>query len=158
MRVAWSAGRDIVAAHSPSSGQEDTFGEDALISDGKRNATVRMVTDGVLMRLKKQDFLELMNESLQQLVDYPKAREIIECGGRWLDVRVPSEHQNVAIEGAVNIPLCLIRAKLTTLDRGVPYVVYCDTARRSSAAAFILLEEGFDAYVLRGGMASAKSL
>jgi rhodanese-related sulfurtransferase len=47
---------------------------------------------------------------------------------------------------------------LTTLDRGVPYVVYCDTARRSSAAAFILLEEGFDAYVLRGGMASAKSL
>jgi len=35
-------------------------------------------------------------------------------------------------------------------------VLYCDTGRRSSAAAFILLERGFDAYVLRGGLSSAE--
>jgi CRP-like cAMP-binding protein/rhodanese-related sulfurtransferase len=139
-------------------GLGDTFGEEALISEGKRNATVRMLTDGVLMRLKKQDFLELMKEPLLQWVDYSKARKIIECGGRWLDVRLPSEYQNLAIDMAMNIPLCFIRVKLTALDRGVPYVVYCDTARRSSAAAFILLEEGFNAYVLRGGMASVEAL
>ncbi|MDE2261359.1 MAG: rhodanese-like domain-containing protein, partial [Gammaproteobacteria bacterium] len=34
----------------------------------------------------------------------------------------------------------------------VPYVVYCDTGRRSSAAAYILVERGFDAYVLTGGL------
>lgn len=37
----------------------------------------------------------------------------------------------------------------------MPYVVCCDTGRRSAAAAFILVEKGFDAYVLRGGIANA---
>jgi CRP-like cAMP-binding protein len=134
----------------------DTFGEEALISEAKRNATVAMATDGVLMRLNKQDFRELMNEPLQQWVSYEEARETIAKGGRWLDVRLPSEFQNLALEGAVNIPLYFIRLKLTALDRNVPYVLYCDTGRRSSAAAFIMLERGFDAYVLRGGLSSAE--
>lgn len=138
-------------------GLGNTFGEEALISEAKRNATVKMLTDGALMRLTKKDFLELMKEPLQQWVDCREARKIIEGGGRWLDVRLPSEYQNRgAIDGAINIPLCFMRVKLTTIDREIPYVVYCDTGRRSSAAAFILLERGFDAYVLRG-MSSADS-
>ena len=136
-------------------GVGDTFGEEALIAEAKRNATVSMITDGVLMRLNKQDFRELMNEPLLQWVMPDAARKIIERGGRWLDVRLPSEHQNLAIEGSLNVPLYLIRLKLTTLDRNKPYVVYCDTGRRSSAAAYILVERGFDAYVLKGGMSSS---
>jgi rhodanese-related sulfurtransferase len=134
----------------------ETFGEEALISEAKRNATVVMLTDGVLMRLSKEDFRELMNEPLQQWVTYSQARALIDRGGRWLDVRLPSEFQNLAIEGALNIPLYFIRLKLATLDRNIPYVVYCDTGRRSSAGAFILLERGFDAYVLTGGLSSAE--
>ena len=98
----------------------DTFGEEALISEAKRNATVTMLTDGVLMRLNKKDFRELMNEPLVQWVDYPKAREIIARGGHWLDVRLPSEHQNLAIEGSLNVPLYFIRLKISTLDRSRP--------------------------------------
>jgi len=134
----------------------DTFGEEALISEAKRNATVTMLTDGVLMRLNKKDFRELMNEPLVQWVTYPEAREIIGRGGRWLDVRLPSEHQNLAIEGSLNVPLYFIRLKISTLERSRPYVVYCDTGRRSSAAAFILVERGFDAYVLTGGLDTAE--
>jgi len=133
-------------------GVGDTFGEEALIAEAKRNATVAMLADGVLMRLNKQDFRELMNEPLLQWVSYERAREIVARGGRWLDVRLPSEHQNLSIEGSLNIPLYFIRLKLTTLDPKVPYVVYCDTGRRSSAAAYILVERGFDAYVLTGGL------
>ena len=133
-------------------GVGDTFGEEALIAEAKRNATVTMLSDGVLMRLNKQDFRELMNEPLLQWVSYDRAREIVARGGRWLDVRLPSEHQNLSIEGSLNIPLYFIRLKLTTLDRNVPYVVYCDTGRRSSAGAYILVERGFDAYVLTGGL------
>jgi CRP-like cAMP-binding protein len=132
----------------------DTFGEEALIAEAKRNATVTMITDGVLMRLNKQDFRELMNEPLLQWVTHDQSRKVIERGGRWLDVRLPSEHQNLGIEGALNVPLYLIRLKLSTLDRTKPYIVYCDTGRRSSAAAYILVERGFDAYVLRGGLGS----
>ncbi|HEX4387232.1 MAG TPA: cyclic nucleotide-binding domain-containing protein [Steroidobacteraceae bacterium] len=132
----------------------DTFGEEALIAEAKRNATVTMMTDGVLMRLNKQDFRELMNEPLLQWLTAEQARKVIERGGRWLDVRLPSEHQNMSIEGSLNVPLYLIRLKLSTLDRTKPYIVYCDTGRRSSAAAYILVERGFDAFVLRGGLAS----
>jgi CRP-like cAMP-binding protein len=130
----------------------DTFGEEALIAEAKRNATVTMLSDGVLMRLAKQDFRELMNEPLLQWVSYDQASEIVRRGGKWLDVRLPSEHQNLCIEDSLNIPLYFIRLKLSTLDRNTPYVVYCDTGRRSSAAAYILVERGFDAYVLKGGL------
>jgi CRP-like cAMP-binding protein len=133
-------------------GVGDTFGEEALISEAKRNATVTMLTDGVLMRLAKQDFRELMNEPLVHWVSFAEARDIIARGGRWLDVRLPSEHQNMAIDSSVNVPLYFIRMKLGTLDRNAPYVAYCDTGRRSSAAAFLMAERGFDVYVLRGGL------
>jgi CRP-like cAMP-binding protein len=136
-------------------GVGDTFGEEALIAEAKRNATVTMSTDGVLMRLNKDDFRALMNEPLLQWVTYDRAREIVAGGGRWLDVRLPSEYQNMSIEGSINIPLYFIRLKLSTLDRNVPYVVYCDTGRRSSAAAYILVERGFDAYVLTGGLTNS---
>jgi CRP-like cAMP-binding protein len=135
-------------------GVGDSFGEEALIAEAKRNATVTMATEGVLMRLNKQDFRELMNDPLLQWVTAAQALEIIARGGRWLDVRLPSEHQNLAIDGSLNVPLYLIRLKLSTLDRTIPYVTFCDTGRRSSAAAYILVERGFDAYVLTGGLNS----
>ncbi len=130
----------------------DTFGEEALISEAKRNATVTMLTDGVLMRLNKQDFRQLLNEPLVQWRSYREACDIVAGGGRWLDVRLPSEHQNLAIDGSMNIPLNFIRLKIGALDRSQKYVVFCDTGRRSSAAAFVMVEHGFDAYVLRGGL------
>jgi CRP-like cAMP-binding protein len=136
-------------------GVGDTFGEEALISEAKRNATITMLTDGVLMRLNKADFRALMNEPLVQWRSYSQAKEMVAAGARWLDVRLPSEYQNLAIEGAVNIPLYFIRLKVSTLNRATKYITYCDTGRRSSAAAFILMERGFDAYVLRGGLDSA---
>jgi CRP-like cAMP-binding protein len=133
----------------------DTFGEEALISEAKRNATVTMLTDGVLMRLSKSDFRELMTEPLQRWVTPEEAEKLVATkGALWLDVRLPSEFQNLAVEGAVNVPLYFIRLKLSTLDRNKPYIVYCDTGRRSSAAAFILVERGFDAYVLKGGLST----
>jgi CRP-like cAMP-binding protein len=133
----------------------DTFGEEALIAEAKRNATVTMLTDGVLMRLNKQDFRALMNDPLLQWVTNDEARRIIGRGGKWLDVRLPSEYQNMRVEDAINLPLYFIRLKLSTLDPSTPYVVYCDTGRRSSAGAYIMVERGFEAYVLKGGLAES---
>jgi rhodanese-related sulfurtransferase len=116
-----------------------------------------MSTDGTLMRLGKSDFQTLLNEPLLQWVDYPQALEIVAAGGKWLDVRLPSEFQNFRIDGAVNIPLYFIRLKLNALDKNTQYVVCCDTGRRSSAAAYILSERGFEAYVLKGGLAATEA-
>ena len=130
----------------------DTFGEEALISDAKRNATVTMVSDGAVMRLGKDDFKKLLNEPMLEWVDLGAANQIIQDGGAWLDVRLPSEFENQHLDGAINIPLYFIRLKINTLDPERKYVVCCDTGRRSSAGAYILSERGFNAYVLRGGI------
>lgn len=130
----------------------DTFGEEALISDAKRNANVTMLTDGTLMRLGKEDFRTLLNEPMLQWVDFGKAQAIVAGGGVWLDVRLPSEFEGHHLDGAVNLPLYFIRLKLKSLDRNVHYVVCCDTGRRSSAGAYILSERGFHASVLRDGL------
>jgi CRP-like cAMP-binding protein len=128
----------------------DSFGEEALISDARRNATVTALTDVVAMRLNREDFLTLMNEPLLERVDKGKAEFIIARGGQWLDVRLPSEFDNGHLPGALNVPLYFLRLKLKSLNRNTPYVVY--TGRRSAAAAYILAERGFQAYVLQEGM------
>jgi rhodanese-related sulfurtransferase len=132
----------------------DTFGEEALISEAKRNATVTMTSDGYLMRLGKEDFRTLLNEPFLQWVDYEQAKDIVSSGGQWLDVRLPSEFEHYRAPNAINIPLYSIRLKMKSLDRNTHYVVCCDTGRRSSAAAYILSERGYQASVLRGGLAA----
>ncbi len=133
----------------------DTFGEEALISDAKRNATVTMKTDGSVMRLGKEDFKTLLNEPMLEWIDYAEAEGIIKGGGQWLDVRLPSEFEAQHLDGAINIPLYFIRLKISTLSHDQKYVVCCDTGRRSSAGAYILSERGYQAYVLRGGIGQA---
>ena len=134
----------------------DTFGEEALISDAKRNATVTMTTDGAIMRLGKEDFKRLLNEPMLDWVSMTEAEEIIKNGGKWLDVRLPSEFENDHLNGAINIPLYFIRLKMSTLDENTNYILCCDTGRRSSAGAYILSERGYKAYVLRDGINSVR--
>ncbi len=130
----------------------DTFGEEALISNAKRNATVTMLSDGSVMRLGKEDFKTLLNEPMLDWVDAEEARKIVQEGGQWLDVRLPSEYDNQHLDDAINIPLYFMRLKISTLDKKRNYVLCCDTGRRSSAGAYILSERGFKAFVLRGGI------
>jgi CRP-like cAMP-binding protein len=137
-------------------GVGESFGEEALISDAKRNATVTMTTDGALVRLGKDDFKELLNEPLLHWVDLEHARELVGRGARWLDVRLPSEFDSFHLDEALNVPLYFIRLKIKTLDTATPYIAVCDTGRRSSAAAFLLSERGFDAYCLQGGLTGNK--
>jgi CRP-like cAMP-binding protein len=137
-------------------GVGESFGEEALVSDAKRNATIAMLTDGALVRLGKDDFRELLHEPLLHWVDLPHAKELIERGARWLDVRLPSEFAAFHFDDALNVPLYFIRLKVKTLDTATPYVAVCDTGRRSSAAAFLLSERGFDAYCLQDGLTGNK--
>ena len=130
----------------------NSFGEDALISDAPRNATIIMNTDGALMRLAKDDFIELLKEPILKSVNYDDAMELVSNGAIWLDVRLLSEHQNKNIPGSINIPLFLLRLNADKLSPKHKYIVYCDTGSRSSSASFILNERGYDAYLLEGGL------
>jgi rhodanese-related sulfurtransferase len=134
----------------------DAFGEEALVANAKRNASVTMLSDGTLLRLDKNDFNELLKKPLLQWVNMERAREKVAQGGQWLDVRYPSEYQYDKLPGAINIPLAEIRNAVKILDKGREYVVYCQTGRRSSAAAFLLAQRGLKSFVLEGGLSGGE--
>jgi rhodanese-related sulfurtransferase len=130
----------------------DAFGEEALVSDVKRNATVTMKSDGALLRLAKKDFIELLREPLLRRVSAEEARAKVTAGARWIDVRYPSEYQYDRLPGAINIPLSEIRNAFGALDKEKEYVLYCQSERRSAAAAFLLAQRGYRTFVLAGGL------
>lgn len=131
------------------------FGEEALASDNKRNATVTMQTDGQLLRLKKQDFVELLKAPIVNTIGRAAADAKVAKGAAWLDVRFESEFTYHHINNAINAPLHELRNYISQLDDSKEYIVYCQTGRRSSAAAFILAQFGFKALVLEGGTRGA---
>lgn len=134
-------------------GDGDAFGEEALLSEAKRNANIIMTTDGSLARLSKEDFNELLKEPMLSWVTNAEADAMVKDEGAvWIDVRLESEHKNSGIEGSVNIPLFMLRLKAQTLDADKSYILYCDTGRRSSACAFLLSERGLKVHCLKGGL------
>ena len=130
----------------------DGFGEEALLSGTPRNATVAMVTDGVLMRLARKDFDELMREPLVKWVSLDQAKVLVRAGAMLLDVRIEDEYRHGTIKGSVNLPLYLLRLKAASLDPQRHYITFCQTGSRGCAAAFLLSQRGFDVSVLRGGL------
>lgn len=132
----------------------DGFGEEALVADTLRNASVTMKTDGVLLRLAKPDFVELLQEPLLHPIERADAEARVASGqARWLDVRYPAEFSDDGLPGALNVPLNEIRAAFGLLDPSMEYIAYCQSGRRSSAAAFLLAQNGLRAAWLKGGLA-----
>jgi len=130
----------------------DGFGEEALISQAPRNATIAALTDGALMRLAKDDFVRLLKDPVLERVNDKEVVPLLQAGAGLIDVRLESEHQRACLKGSVNIPLAKLRQKANELDRNRKYIVYCDTGSRSAAAAFLLSERGFDVAVLKDGI------
>ncbi|AFT70081.1 Cyclic nucleotide-binding domain protein [Alloalcanivorax dieselolei B5] len=128
------------------------FGEEALLSGTPRNATITMATDGVLMRLGRDDFDALLREPIIHTLPVDKARDKIAAGARWLDVRTGDEFDRHRLSGAANMSLNVLRLKSRLLDPKQAYVAYCDTGRRSATAAFLLKNAGLDVFVLEGGL------
>ena len=130
----------------------DAFGEEALVSEARRNATVTMRNGGALLRLDKKDFIELLRQPLLHRVSIEEAQQKVLAGAQWIDVRYPSEFQYDQLPGAINIPLSEIRNAFGLLDKDREYVLYCQSERRSSAATFLLSQRGYRAYLLQGGL------
>jgi rhodanese-related sulfurtransferase len=133
----------------------DTFGEEALVSEAKRNATVVALSDGELLRVRRADFNDLMREPLLRRIGFHDAAQKVREGALWLDVRYPSEYQFDKLPGAINVPLAEVRNMFAVLDRSREYVAYCQSGRRSAAAAFLFAQRGFRVWLLEGGLKQA---
>jgi NADPH-dependent 2,4-dienoyl-CoA reductase/sulfur reductase-like enzyme/rhodanese-related sulfurtransferase len=75
-----------------------------------------------------------------------------------LDVRQPVELIVESVPGAVNIPLPELRSRLGELPRDRDILVFCRSAQRSYYATRILLQNGFKARNISGGMLSRAML
>ena len=127
----------------------DMFGEDALISDLPRNATVTMSSYGELMVLPKEDFIELLSQPALEYVDHPQLERLIrnsDTGVVLLDVRQPREVQFDPMLPGRNIPLSELRQRLPGLSRDYCYVVMGEG--RGEAAAYVMSEAGYRVKVL----------
>ena len=74
--------------------------------------------------------------------------------GFLLDVREPTELAVESAPGAVNIPLGQLRASLDELPRDREILVICRSGQRAYYATRMLLQKGFKARTLSGGMLS----
>lgn len=128
------------------------FGEDALVNETVRNASVIMKTDGVLMYISKRDFLKLLKEPKVEQADPRDIRELLKDGTICIDVRTQEEYEAGHLNHAINLPLNLLRIKTRLLNPEDRYVLYCDTGRRSRAAAYLLSKSGFNVLALDGGL------
>ncbi|MBU3071129.1 cyclic nucleotide-binding domain-containing protein [Aestuariicella sp. G3-2] len=124
------------------------FGEEALVAETPRNATVTMLTDGLLMRLGKEDFTKLLHEPVQKTLsfsEYEQAKD--KCV--LLDVRMPLEFRFQHMEGSKNIPLSSLRNRFYELDTDTQYAIADNAGRRSQLAAYLLCQAGYDAWILQ---------
>jgi rhodanese-related sulfurtransferase len=73
-------------------------------------------------------------------------------GAGILDVRTADEYRSGSINNSLNVPLSQIRKFADDLDKSRKHVIYCQTGTRSSVAAFMLNQRGFDTVALKGGL------
>jgi rhodanese-related sulfurtransferase len=134
-------GREI---HLAELGPGDGFGEEALVSDTPRNASVTMRSNGVLMRLDKESFIELIRNPLLHKVSYQDARRMIDEGAVWIDIRHRDQFARGSFRNARNVPRAVMRVECRKLVKGRKYIVCGEEPGASAAAAFLLAERGYD--------------
>lgn len=155
------AGRARVTRRAPSGqvvvlaeiGPGQTFGEEALLSGAPRNASVTMLEAGQAMCLGGRDFRDLLQRNLVHGLTPQAAESMARQGAQLVDVRTRDEFRQGSLQGALNMPLLLLRMRMSELDVGRPCIVFCDDSRRSATATFLLAQKGFDAHLLLGGLA-----
>jgi CRP-like cAMP-binding protein/rhodanese-related sulfurtransferase len=128
------------------------FGEEALIRDEPRNATVRAVEETTVLSLDKNTFMGILHKTFienafpEDVIDELDENTII------IDARIPPEYREEHIKGAVNIPIEILRDQFSQLDKSKKYYTYCTNDSRGMTAAFLMKSMGFKADALRGGL------
>lgn len=78
-------------------------------------------------------------------------RELVAKGALLLDVRTPEEFRERHLDGAVNIPVQELGARVRELGaKERPIVVYCRSGARSASAAALMKAAGYQVLDIGG--------
>ena len=132
------------------------FGEEALVANAVRSATVTMTTGGVVGRLHKDAFDQILKRSLVRYADPQELKQLEQPAVNdvtILDVRLPAEFRLGHHQNATNIPIHKLRERLSHLDQAQKYLIADAGVQRSELAAYILRQAGFNSFVLQSACA-----
>ena len=129
------------------------FGQDALISDAPRNATVTTLESCELMRLSEGDFSELLMTPVIEYVTFEEVEAVKSMQSKppvFVDVRSNLEVQPLDISDPVKrIPLPMLRDEMKALESDpIYFVIGPKRPKIAELAAYLLNEAGFTAYVI----------
>jgi rhodanese-related sulfurtransferase len=134
-------------------GPKDTFGDEALVVGGNRNASVKMIEDGELLVLGELDFRNLMSQPLIDEILPNSVPPMLLGDWKAVDVRYAEEFEDGHIPGAIHLPLPQLRGLADSmLDKNGKYITVCRSGKRSAVAAFLLKQRGYQVVTMKNGM------
>jgi rhodanese-related sulfurtransferase len=133
-------------------GVGDSFGEEYLLTDHPARETVTALTDVSLIQLEKKHFLTQIKTPTVQFITHEAMPEALRNGSVLLDVRLPNQYEDQALDDSANIPLMSLRMRLSEIPKDKQVIVVCANGKASEAAAFLLIKNKCNAVVLKGGM------
>jgi thiosulfate sulfurtransferase len=91
-----------------------------------------------------------MNDIAQ--IDVVQAKELLESGATFVDIRDPASYEAAHIPGALPLTDANIEKFVSTHEKKTPIVVYCYHGNASQGGAGYLMDQGFQkVYSLAGG-------
>jgi len=133
-------------------GENETFGEDSLLSGETRSLTVSALTDMMLSRIDKDSFINLIKIPVLIYIRQEEIAPEIANGAALLDIRPGHEYSKKHIKGARNIPFFSLRIHVQELKSASKVIVVCKDGALSEAAAFVLLKQKIEVCIVQDGM------
>ncbi|HFC30497.1 MAG TPA: cyclic nucleotide-binding domain-containing protein [Oceanospirillales bacterium] len=129
------------------------FGENALVSNEPRTASVRMLSNGILMKMRGEKFSSLLKSHVVRWLTADATYEMMLEDAVLVDVREQDEFDNMSFADSIHIPLGELRDECTNkLDIKRPVITCSSTGLRCASAAFLLATLGYDVYSMQGGV------
>jgi rhodanese-related sulfurtransferase len=85
-------------------------------------------------------------------VDVQEAKKRVDAGALLVDVREQDEYDTVRIPGATLVPLSELQQRYAELPEDRDLVIHCGSGARSARATDFLIEYGYQAVNVAGGI------
>lgn len=125
----------------------DCMGEEALIGDASRNATVRIPESCTLMSIDKEQFDDLLVAPDLTYIDKNAVKKTPD--NVLVDVRLAPEYEHQHQDLAINIPLANIRENAEYLSPDQTYIILGEASPRAELAAYLLQQAGLNVVIER---------